>query len=89
MLIEIATLLLPLRKLTTHLETIRELHLLVRPSYWLQMGYSEISIEKVLKILMFSLWASTQNLFFLETHQSLTMLLRYLEIKGEDTIYFF
>ena len=44
---EIATLLLPLRKLTTHLETIRELHLLVRPSYWLQMGYSEISIEKV------------------------------------------
>lgn len=81
--------LLPLGKLTTHLENIRELLLLVKLSYWLQMGYSEVSIEKVLKILMFSLWASTQNLFLLETHQSVTMLLRYLEIKEGDTIYFF
>lgn len=88
-LIEIGTLLLPLGKLTTHLENIREFLLLVKLSYWLQMGYSEVSIEKVLKILMFSLWASTQNLFLLETHQSVTMLLRYLEIKEGDTIYFF
>lgn len=35
------TLLLPLGKLTTHLENIRELLLLVKLSYWLQMGYSE------------------------------------------------
>lgn len=43
-----------------HLENVREeLFLLVRTSYWLQIGYSEISSKEMLKILMFSLWAST------------------------------